>query len=264
MQLLNNATLAFGVYLVLACGAMLTMRPRSFQYRAMIVVVFLSVIAGFAASISPRLRIDGYWLCAALSTSLGGWAWFDRAGARRRWLERASQSPIVLHPPFGDRWRVAAGGPDPRRNHHMVVTDQYFAYDFLREGGDSWGAPILAPCAGMVVHVENREEDAPPNEARRNYKRPFGNYVSIETPRGYVILAHLQAGSVAVRVGDTVAVGQELGRCGNSGNTSGAHLHIHAQSQPSQSIDVAEGVPIAFLDRGAREPMLLEAGDRLG
>lgn len=112
--------------------------------------------------------------------------------------------------------------------------------------------------------MEDRQEDAPPRERRSNRTRPFGNYVSIETPRGYVILAHLKRGSVLVRVGDTVRAGDEIARCGNSGNTRGAHLHVHAQSLPSQAVDMAQGVPIAFLDRGAERPLLLEFGDRLG
>lgn len=189
---------------------------------------------------------------------------FGYAHRAREWLRRARENPIVLHPPFEDRWYVAAGGPDPRHNHHIGVSDQVFAYDFLRDGGESWDRPIVAPCNGMIVHTENRQADAPVGEGRRDHQRPFGNYVSIETPLGYVILAHLQAGSVTVRVGDSVRVGDPIGRCGNSGNTRGPHLHIHAQDQPSQSIGVARGIPIAFVNRLAGEPMLLEFGDRLG
>ncbi len=47
--------------------------------------------------------------------------------------------------------------------------------------------------------------------------------------RGYsVVLAHMQPGSVTVRVGETVKVGQLLGRVGNSGSTMEPHLHVHA------------------------------------
>lgn len=187
-----------------------------------------------------------------------------RGIVRKQWLERASCDPIILASPFEDRWFVAAGGPDPRHNHHLVASDQYFAYDFLREEGEEWDQPILAPCNGMVVHVENRQEDAPPAQARRERERPFGNYVSIETPRGYVILAHLKQGSVTVRVGETVRRGDTIGRCGNSGNTTRSHLHLHAQDQPSQSIGVANGVPVAFTDRLRSEPLLLEYGDKIG
>ncbi|HEX8805887.1 MAG TPA: M23 family metallopeptidase, partial [Candidatus Aquilonibacter sp.] len=159
---------------------------------------------------------------------------------------------------------VTDGGPDPRHNHHINSSDQYFAYDFLRVDGESCGQPILAPCDGMVVHVEDRQEDAPPNERSRNRARPFGNYVSIETPRGYVILAHLQQNSIGVRVGDSVHAGDEIARCGNSGNSRVSHLHVHAQDQPSEAVGSAQAVPIAFLTRGSAEPLILEYRDRLG
>jgi len=244
--------------------ALLRMRPNSLQYRGMWLVIMLVAVAGFSGVIDRRIPLYGFYTCIVLAALLGLWAMLDGESVAKRWLERASDGPIVLQPPFGDRWRVAAGGPKPKFNHHQVVSDQYFAYDFLRIGGASWEAPILAPCDGMIVHVENRQEDAPADQARRNLARPFGNYVSIETPQGYVLLAHLRQGSVTVRVGDTVRAGHEIGRCGNSGNTRGAHLHIHAQNRPSQAVDEAQGIPVAFLDRGASEPLLLEYGDSLG
>jgi murein DD-endopeptidase MepM/ murein hydrolase activator NlpD len=134
----------------------------------------------------------------------------------------------------------------------------------VRVNGDSFDAPVLAPCDGLVVHVENRQPDAAPNETGRNRARPFGNYVSIETPRGYVILAHLRQDSIDIHVGERVRTGDLLGRCGNSGTTRGSHLHVHAQNQASAAIAAADGVPIAFLDRLGGEPMLLEYGDTLG
>lgn len=228
------------------------------------ILLLVAAAFGFALFWAPKVGIPGFIAsCAAIVLYLL-WQRFDSGAASRRWLARASYRPLVLQPPFADRWRVIAGGPDPRHNDHQSLSDQYFAYDFVRVDGDSWDAPILAPCDGMIVHVDNRHEDAPPGESRRERKRPFGNYVSIETGRGYVILAHLRKGSIGVRVGERVRAGTEIGRCGNSGNTRGAHLHVHAQNAPSQAIAIAEGVPIAFLDRGAQEPMLLEYGDTVG
>jgi murein DD-endopeptidase MepM/ murein hydrolase activator NlpD len=90
-----------------------------------------------------------------------------------------------------------------------------------------------------------------------------GNYVSIETLRGYVILAHLKKGSIEILPGTPVRACETIGRCGNSGNTRGAHLHVHAQNRAQMAVDVAEGIPIAFLD-GAGQPMILEYGDLLG
>ncbi len=226
--------------------------------------MLIAAAFGFAAFWDRQIGVPGFWAAIAAIVGVLLWQRFNTGAASKRWLARASDRPLVLQPPFADTWRVVAGGPDPRHNRHQAVTDQYFAYDFIRDAGKSWGESILAPCDGLIVHVENRQEDAPPDERRHNRARPFGNYVSIETPRGYVILANLKQGSVNVRVGESVRTGDEIGRCGNSGDTHGAHLQVHAQDQPSQALGSAHGVPIAFVNRGSGEPMLLEFGDRLG
>ena len=230
--------------------------------RALLIIA--AVAFAFTIHWSPLIGWTG---CALSAGAYVAAAFKDRLFpdiARRQWLARASASPIILQPPFEDRWYVAAGGPDPRHNDHAAVSDQYFAYDFLREEGDAWDQPILAPCDGMIVHVENRRDDAPPGRSSRDRAFPLGNYVSIQTPRGYVILAHLKQGSVDVRVGDTIRAGTPVARCGNSGNSRRAHLHLHAQDQPSQNVDIASGIPVAFTDRLRSEPLLLEYRDRLG
>ena len=228
------------------------------------ILVLIAAAFGFVAVWDRPIGLPGFYASIAAIVAVVLWQRFNTGAASKRWLARASDRPLVLAPPFGETWRVVAGGPDPLHNRHQAQSDQYFAYDFIRDAGDSWDQAILAPCDGMIVHVENRQEDAPPDERRDNRTRPFGNYVSIETPRGYVILANLKQGSVSVRVGDSVHAGDEIGQCGNSGDTHGAHLQVHAQDQPSQAIGSAQGVPIAFVNRGSAEPMLLEFGDRLG
>lgn len=54
-------------------------------------------------------------------------------------------------------------------------------------------------------------------------------------------VAHLQRGSVRVKVGQNIHLGDGLGLVGNSGNTSEPHLHIHAVD-----LRTNEGVPITF------------------
>lgn len=227
------------------------------------ILVLVAAGFGFVVFWDSQIGVPGFWIAVAAIVAFLLWKRFNTQAASKRWLARASDRPLVLQPPFADRWLVTSGGPDPRHNHHLGRGDQYFAYDFEREDGESWDQPILAPCDGMIVHMEDRRPDASPAQRQHDRARPFGNYVSIETPGGFVILAHLRQGSVIVRVGEGVHAGDEIGRCGNSGTTSRAHLHVHAQNQPSQ-VDSAQAVPVAFLDRVANAPMLLEFGDRLG
>lgn len=265
MHLPSNAAWwpAFLFYVVATIAAALTVRYRSPQQRALWGTIFVAVVGGFANVVYANAGIVAYAAAGIASTCIAGWALYDRRSESSRWMARAGIGAIVLRPPFTGRWRVAAGGPNPKYNHHVRVSDQYFAYDFVADGGASWNAAIVSPCRGMVAHVEDGHDDATPDQRRRDREHPFGNYVSIETSRGYVILAHLQRNSIVVRAGDPVSPGHDIGRCGNSGNTRGAHLHVHAQDRPRADIDTAQAVPIAFVPSGATEPLLLEYGDTL-
>ena len=72
-----------------------------------------------------------------------------------------------------------------------------------------------------------------------------GNYLLIDDgQKEWVLLAHLQPHSSPVEVGQHVAVGQEVGLCGNSGRSSEPHLHFHMQN--SADTDRATGLPITF------------------
>ena len=80
-----------------------------------------------------------------------------------------------------------------------------------------------------------------------NSARPFGNYVVIDHRNGeYSVYAHLKKGTVAVSPGQRVNTGDVLGLCGNSGNSSEAHLHFHVQDSPD--LEAGAGMPVAFHD----------------
>jgi hypothetical protein len=66
----------------------------------------------------------------------------------------------------------------------------------------------------------------------------------------YLVIAHLKEESVAVQAGDRVAEGSVIGQCGNSGNTSEPHIHIHHQRQDPAvyPLNFAEGLPLFFRD----------------
>lgn len=178
--------------------------------------------------------------------------------------EIAAGDPVRLALPFDGTWWVFWGGETELRNYHAITPQQRYALDLViwQDGatfsGDGttnedyhvWGEPVLAPAEGEIVAVVNDAPDLEPNvpPAQRNADgHPAGNHVVIETAAGaFVFIAHMQEGSVAVAVGDTVEAGDALGLTGNSGNSSEAHVHIHAQTSPDIADPEAVGVPLVF------------------
>lgn len=90
-----------------------------------------------------------------------------------------------------------------------------------------FGDTIHAPCAGTVVIASDGLPDLSPPEVDREHMA--GNHVVLECDGVWVLLGHMQQGSVQVEPGESVAVGQPLGRVGNTGNSDEPHLHVHAQ-----------------------------------
>lgn len=149
------------------------------------------------------------------------------------------------------RGRRTAAVRDWRALVGTEPVDRFFAF----------GQPILAPAPGRVVSVFDGRSD---EVARRSpvAKVPYlltqarrvragagaiaGNHVVLELADGggYVLLAHLRAGTLRVRVDDVVAAGDQLASCGNSGNSTQPHLHI--QVMDAADAYVARGLPIAF------------------
>ncbi|HEX3273394.1 MAG TPA: M23 family metallopeptidase [Gemmatimonadales bacterium] len=108
-----------------------------------------------------------------------------------------------------------------------------------------FGDTILAPCSGRVLGAEDGQADLRPPVADRQHLA--GNHVLLRCGEVWVLLGHMQQGSVAVRPGDSVAAGRPVGRVGNTGNTTEPHLHVHAQrpGTPTEPLS-GEPVPIRF------------------
>lgn len=177
--------------------------------------------------------------------------------APSRYLDYQPQAELRL--PFEGEWTVVWGGRELTQNYHAAYADQRFAYDLLvvvdgathvgdgavNEDYHCFGLDILAPAAGRVVAAVDGVVDNVPGEM--NPAQVMGNHVVIDHGQEeYSILAHLQQGSVAVAVGDEVETGTVLGRCGNSGNSSEAHLHYHLQNTAEPL--AGEGLPVFFVD----------------
>lgn len=117
-----------------------------------------------------------------------------------------SAAPPKFQMPFPCR-QVWHG--NTRENHRPKL-----AVDLSRANGE--GDKVVAAAAGTVAKVRNLGN------------RSYGKYVTIDHGGGWSTLyAHLN--SYSVKVGDRLAQGQALGTVGNTGTSSGAHLH-HEQS----------------------------------
>ena len=183
------------------------------------------------------------------------------------------ESEVAFRLPFEGVWFVIMGGDTTIDNHHMVAADQRHAYDITlwKEGGAftgdiavnenywAYGQRLLAPAAGTVVTAIDGLPDQIPQQGS-DIANPAGNHVVIEVADGeYLLIAHMQPGSVTVAVGDVVQSGQQIGLVGNSGNTSGPHIHIHLQDQPTFDPATATGLPLEFTDYLA-DGMIVERG----
>ena len=169
----------------------------------------------------------------------------------------------------------------PLRGDFLVVTghvtapqgheerSQLYAYDVVGLGphlelltGDGsknedfvgFGKEVLAPAAGTVTYARDDVADNP-STGNQDFEKllaladpPWavgGNCVVIDHGNGeWSFLAHMRRGSLKVKKGDRVAKGQALGQLGNSGATTGPHLHYHLMDGPR--IFVSDGLPARF------------------
>jgi hypothetical protein len=186
-------------------------------------------------------------------------------------LRLSSRLPITIAPPVkGEGWLNANGCCVEVGPHRLVINamngtldpSEGFAIDWIkvdRQGRafrtdgkklEDWlcyGADVLAVAPGTVVEVTrdlpNQTPGVGPSELK--VSEIAGNHVLINLGRGrYAMYAHFAPDSVTVHVGDRVKTGDKLGLLGNSGNSTGPHLHFQISDHPS-TLDVTS-LPFVF------------------
>lgn len=170
----------------------------------------------------------------------------------------------LTFPLRGGRFVIGNGGADETVNGHYAVRAQRYALDVsaLNDWGarasglyprelsayEVYGADVVAPCAGTVAVAVDGLPDLEPGEMDPDHLA--GNHVILHCDGATILLAHLQPGSVAVDEGATVEPGDDVGRVGNTGNTSEPHLHVHAVRGLHTEIDRVAGdadpLPMTF------------------
>ena len=85
--------------------------------------------------------------------------------------------------------------------------------------GARTGTPVTSSDAGYVIASKTG-----------GWNNGYGNMVMVDHGNGYVTLyAHLN--SIYVRQGENVSKGQQIGTVGNTGNSTGPHLHFEVRYQ---------------------------------
>ena len=177
--------------------------------------------------------------------------------------------PLVLAAPLtGGPW-LAINGPSNTSSHRREAIPIYgeaqigqrFATDWVKLGpdgrafhGDSlvnrnwygYGTPVLAVADGIVTETKDSIIEnvpfSPTMAVPITVETLGGNHVILHLGRGYyAFYAHLQPGSLKVKLGDKVRRGQPIGLLGNSGNSHAPHLHFQVSNGSSPL--GSEGLP---------------------
>ena len=185
---------------------------------------------------------------------------------------RSAQTSQLQPPLRGSGW-VAADvlDPSPNGSHRrsLMAVDgklfiaQRYAIDWVRLGPDGryfhddptdnrnwydYGAEVLAVGDGVVSDVldgmaENVAQSLPNGPVTLD--NIAGNYLILDLGQGrYALYAHVQPGSIRVKLGDKVKAGQVLALLGNTGNSDAPHLHFHLVDGNSSL--GAEGIAYGF------------------
>ncbi|MYQ53360.1 MULTISPECIES: M23 family metallopeptidase [unclassified Streptomyces] len=197
--------------------------------------------------------------------------------------EVAKDRPAVeVGPPVSGRWRALNSPADRVPSHGVHAYGQSYAIDVVAEPEaeasrppfrwlwpvvrratdfPAFGAPLLAVADGTVVHASDGQRDHLSRNSgpalaylmlieasvrdMAGAHRIVGNHLVLDLGGGtYAMYAHLRRGSLRVRAGDTVRAGEQLARCGNSGNSTEPHVHFQLMDHPD--LDVARGVPFTW------------------
>jgi hypothetical protein len=133
--------------------------------------------------------------------------------------------------------RAAEAGEDPTLRGDPTKNESYFIY----------GDPVLAAGPGRIVEVRDGVPDNVPTAPLppATVESAPGNFVVQSLGDGrFALYAHFKTGSIRVKTGDVVPRGAVIGLVGNSGNSTGPHLHFHVMDRPSPL--ASNGLPYVF------------------
>lgn len=115
--------------------------------------------------------------------------------------------------------------------------DPHWGIDIVRTDVTTKGSPFVAAQGGKVILAKNDG----------NWNYGFGNYCIIDHGDGkHTLYAHSQ--TLYVSEGDVVQKGEKIGLIGDTGNTTGPHLHFEVRIKNSNG-DVSRVNPLNYVSK---------------
>ena len=197
-------------------------------------------------TITPRVYIakNDYYL--PLKGKIIVWDGHDFYSHNRRSATEAADSKVAQITANSSRYAYDLMNVDEKGS-------MYGGSPYKKENWYSFGKPVYVPLEGVVVATQN---DIPDNDFDgKTVKSPkldpktdpegMGNFVIIQHANGeYSMMLHLEPGSVRVRAGQSVKIGEEIGVVGFSGAVVYPHLHYSVTNGTKEL--AAEGLPNYF------------------
>ena len=138
-----------------------------------------------------------------------------------RWVCTQSVEGTITH---RDAWRHALDFQVADDDGELFTGDGSRLEDYR-----CYRLPVIAPAKGIVALVVDEIPDNPVGEI--NVEDNWGNLVIVyHAPGLYSLVCHLSPGTITVKEGQHVRLGQTLGHCGNSGRSPTPHLHFQLQA----------------------------------
>lgn len=136
-------------------------------------------------------------------------------------LERTPWATTMIYP-VGDPLDYEQPAPGEARGFQLargLRLSRRGRHEGLDLGNQRQGSEVRAVAPGLVVCTRTGHGGGWGNMVVLAHRLPGGDVL-------FSLFAHLMPGSITVREGEIVALGQPLGRIGQTGHATGPHLHL--------------------------------------
>jgi murein DD-endopeptidase MepM/ murein hydrolase activator NlpD len=215
-------------------------RPTTLRTRAAVLAAGLGASVALGAGVEAAADTTAASSATGVASAVEAQAAAQAKAAKAVQAEKAAAAKKAATVKAAAK-KKAASWIDPVKNYKLSASfNQAGGMWSHKHSGQDYAVPIgtnvMAAHGGTVVKAGgNGAGDGP----------AYGNAIVIKHGNGtYSQYAHLSR--IDVRVGQVVKTGQHIAASGNTGNSSGPHLHFEIRTTPNYGSAVD---PVAFLHK---------------